>query len=64
MPICMIILSMSAEIAIGFSRNLTKIPIRLFKRSGPHGRFEFSDSPLNFDAALATRRTLFGLFAL
>ena len=62
--ICIIIPSMSNKTATGCSLNLNSTPTKLFSKSGPVRRFESSDSPWKFDAALATLLTFPGLFGL
>ena len=53
--------SMFARTATGCSRNLTRTPKRLLRRSGPVTRCELSDWPRNFEAAFVNRRAFPGL---
>ena len=63
MAICINIAYISAITAIGFWRKRSKIPIKLFIRSGPDNKFLFNDWPLKIVEALATR-TFPGLLGL
>ena len=62
--ICINIPAISERTATGCSLNLNKIPTKIINKSGPVRKFEFSDSPRNFNAAFATLLTFPGLFGL
>ena len=62
--ICINIPSMSDKTETRCSLNLNRTPTKLFTKSGPVRRLEFSASLGNIDAAMATLLTFPGLFGL